>query len=201
MEEAFTEARRRWRRSAQFLVLACAVAGCGSTPPVKYYLLSAVAVPAAAGRVLAEKSIGVGPVVVPEYLDRAQIVINASANRLEIADGHRWAEPLADNIARVLRENLSLLLGTERVQSHSPSARGDYQLSVQVLRFARQDDGSVDLAARWSVVAKDGAVLLAPRRSVFRARPSGTGVEALVAAQSEALADLSREIAASLTKR
>lgn len=187
------------------IVLACtiALAACGSTPPVKYYLLSAVrgAAPAAGGNFPGDRSISVGPVALPEYLDRPQIVIRGSINRLEFADGHRWAEPLTDNFARVLRENLSLLLGTERVQPHSLSARGDYQLLVQVLRFDRQDDGAVSLAARWSVVARDGAVLLAPRRSGFKVAPSGTDVEALVAAQSEALADLSREIAAEIRGR
>jgi uncharacterized lipoprotein YmbA len=190
---------------AQIAALACAalLAGCGSTPPVKYYVLSSVrdAAPAAGGNVLSDKSIGVGPVVLPEYLDRPQIVVGASSNRLEFADAHRWAEPLADNFARVLQENLSLLLGTERVQSFASSVRGDYQLAVQVLRFDRRDDGVVSLVARWSVVSRDGTVLLDARRSSFKVSPSDTGVEALVSAQSEALAHLSREIAAALRRR
>jgi len=207
MDNQFGRAGPGRKASARFAALACAMllAACGSTPVAKYYTLSAVrdSVPAGSASVLRDKIVGIGPVVLPEYLDRPQIVIRASSNRLELADGHRWAEPLADNFTSALRENLSLLLGTERVLSNASalSGRGDYQVIVQVLRFEGTAEGVVSLAARWSIAARDGTVLLAARRSSFQATPSGTGIEALVAAQSDTVAQLSREIAAALTSR
>ncbi|MBI4292624.1 MAG: membrane integrity-associated transporter subunit PqiC [Betaproteobacteria bacterium] len=207
MDNGFGRVGAGRNASALFAALACAMllAACGSTPVARYYTLSAVrdSVPQGGASVLRDKVIGIGPVVLPEYLDRPQVVIRASSNRVELADGHRWAEPLADSFSRVLRENLSLLLGPERVLSHAsvPSARGDYQLMVQVLRFEGTAAGPVSLVASWSVVARDGAVLVAARRSSFEAAPSGTGIEALVAAQSDAVAQLSRQVAAALTSR
>jgi uncharacterized lipoprotein YmbA len=189
------------------VALACAMllGGCGSTPAAKYYMLSAArdSAPAAGAAVLGNKVIGLGPVVLPEYLDRPQIVIRASSNRLELTDGHRWAEPLADNFSSVLQENLSAMLGTDRILSYSSgqSGRSDYQIIVHVIRFDGGADGIVSLVARWSVVARDGTLLLPARRSSFDVTPSGTDIEALVAAQSEAVAQLSREIAAALRSR
>ena len=207
MDNGFGRLGPGTRARARFAAVTCAVllAACGSTPVARYYTLSAVrdTVPAGSAIVLRDKIVGVGPVVLPEYLDRPQIVLRASSNRLELADGHRWAEPLADNFTSALRENLSLLLGTERVSSRAwaASGRGDYQVMVQVLRFEGAAVGAVSLTARWSILARDGTVLLAARRSSFQATPSGPDIEALVAAQSDAVAQLSREIAAALISR
>ena len=207
MDNWLCGARGGGRAYLQRAAIACAMllSGCGASPVAKYYVLSVATEPAAASdaAVPRDKFIGIGPVVLPDYLDQPQIVIRASSNRLELVEGHRWAEPLTDSFSRVLRENLSLLLGTERVLARSslPSARGDYQVMVQVLRFDAAPDGIVNLVARWSVTAKDGALLVPTRRSAFDVTPAGTSVEALVAAQSEAVARLSREIAAALTGR
>src|SRR5262245_19194049 len=39
-------------------------------------------------------SIGVGPVIMPGYLDRTQIVTRSGPDRVKLASFHRWAEPL-----------------------------------------------------------------------------------------------------------
>ncbi|MDP3289080.1 MAG: hypothetical protein Q8M64_12300, partial [Methyloversatilis sp.] len=58
-------------RSLCWIAAALALAGCGSSPPARYYTLGAVAAPAS---VQADApSIVVGPIGLPESVDRLQI--------------------------------------------------------------------------------------------------------------------------------
>ncbi|MFA6284032.1 MAG: PqiC family protein [Desulfurivibrionaceae bacterium] len=193
-----------WKGS-WLVVLVCALllAGCARTTPVSYYQLSpletARTAPASAGA--GKMVLGIGPVRLPEYLDRPQLVSRLSPNRLQLADSHRWAEPLAENISRVMGENFSALLGTDRILLHPwPAARGtDYQLLVEVLHFENESDGAARLVALWSVKGKDGAIVLPERRSSHLVPAASRDREGQVAALNQALGSLCREIAQALT--
>ncbi|MDH3594143.1 MAG: PqiC family protein [Rhodospirillales bacterium] len=188
------------------LVLAAALlapAGCAQTQPTDFYILSSLPPSAAAslGADADKLSLGVGPVVLPAYLDRPQVVALASSNKLQLAEFDKWAEPLQDNFSRVLAENLSILLGTDRV-AKLPQRRAtalNYQVTVEVLRFDADLDGTASLIARWNILGKDGKKSLAMRRSSFTetSEPKGDH-EAVVAAMSRAVGNLSREIASTL---
>jgi len=191
-------------RDGWLVLLGCVLllAGCARTASVSYYQLSAqetarnIPVGAEAGKMV----LGIGPVRLPEYLDRPQIVARQSATRLQLADSHRWAEPLSENIPRVLGENLSALLGTERILLHPwPISRAtDYQLLVEVLHFENESDGAARLVALWSVKGKDGAIVLPERRSSLVVPAASRDQEGHVAALNAALGSLCREIAQEL---
>src|SRR4051794_33515633 len=85
------------------VLVAGAIAGCGSaSPPASFYTLDATS-PAAPGTVAAAAySIVVGPVTVPDMADRPQMVLRTKPNQVEIAELARWAEPLRDAIPRVV---------------------------------------------------------------------------------------------------
>jgi uncharacterized lipoprotein YmbA len=57
------------------------------------------------------------------------------------------------------------------------------------------------LIARWSLLSEEGQEALVSRRSRFRAPAGAPGYEAMVAAMSQTVADLSRDIAAAITTR
>jgi hypothetical protein len=187
------------------VLLACALvlAGCARTPQASYYQLSALeaarTVPATAeaGKMV----LGIGPVLLPEYLDRPQFVTRLTANRLQLADSQRWAEPLGENIARVLGENLSVLLGVERILLYPwPVSKAvDYQLLVEVLHFENESDGAARLVARWSVKGKEGGIVLPERRSSHLVPAISRDQEGLVTALNQALGSFCREIARALT--
>lgn len=178
------------------------LAGCGTTAPAKFYVLSAARDTGAAEAVCGDKVIGIGPVTLPEYLDRPQILTRSSSNRLDLADGHRWAEPLTENVTRVLTENISTLLRTDRVAAHpwKRSQAVDFQVRVQVVQFDAGPEGAVSLVARWSVQGRNGTELAPARRSSFSVPAAAGNFDALVAAHSEAVVRLSRDIAAELTR-
>ena len=81
------------------LALGCGLYGDGS----HFYMLSV-----AAGAPLARHPlrVGLGPVVVPAYLDAPTIATRVDPNRIEYARFDRWAVPLAAEVRRVLAEDL-----------------------------------------------------------------------------------------------
>lgn len=190
------------RHRSWFVVLLAAIlliSGCARTPPVAYYQLSAIdsGLPAAEARPIGDAVIGIGPVLLPEFLDRPHIVIREGSNRLQLAEGHRWAEPLAGNISRVLRENLAARLATERILYYpwSQAATVDYQVVVEMIRFEGEGYTEAHLAAVWSIRDRKGNMLLPLRRSEYQVTSTQPGCEGLVQALSQALSLLSREIA------
>src|SRR5215813_10445740 len=179
------------------------LSGClGSTPPTQFYLVPSLTGPDTAPPVSAgprDLTLAVGPVTVPPYLDRPQIVTRTSRAKLTLADFEQWAGPLADTIARVLSEDLALLIPTERVVLY-PWPRTmdpDYQIMVEVLQFERGPGSQVVLVARWSLLDRDGKEL-ALRTARINLTAGGTDSEATVTAMGRALDALAQDMAATL---
>jgi uncharacterized protein len=175
------------------------VGGCASQPS-RFYLLSAMPnTETASLGASGEKgpTIGVGPVALPRYLDRPQIVTRTSPYELRLAEFDRWAESLDVNFSRVLAENLALLIPTARVVM-SPWPRAtpiDYQITVDVTHFLSQVGGESLLIADWILYKGEGLQVLMTGESRFSASPGGQDYAAIVAAMSQTVASLSREIA------
>jgi len=172
--------------------------------PSSYYILSAVpeADFAAAKNTAAIKanfSLGLGPIELPSYLDRQQIVTRSSTNRLSYAENDRWAAPLAESFSRVLAQNISHFLGPARViqfpwQSNDAP---NYQVKIEVLQFEADSDHEAWLTTRWSVIDRNKKILISQRSQLHR-RAVSSSTEDSVKALSATLAVLSREIAKAL---
>jgi len=178
---------------AAVFTFAAVVAGCAS-PPSRFYSLSAATEPTATSSNL---SIAVGPVSVPAVVDRPQIVVNVGPNQVRLEEFNRWAAPLQNNIARVVADNLVLMLGTPRVilSEQLLSADVDYRAAIEVQSFQSAPGEAALLDAVWSVRrAKDGKAETG--RTTVRETVQEKGYDALAAAHSRALARLSRDIAA-----
>ena len=181
--------------------LALIVIGCGSTAPAKYYTLSALPRPpaaTAAGR--PHRVVGIGPVTVPDFLDRPQIVTRVGENKLALSEIHRWAGRLKDEFARVLAEDIALTLGSDRVFvfPRATDMEPSHRVEVDVLRFEGEFGKEVVLSARWVLSSEPARETLVARQSLIREPVSSSEYDALVTAQSRAIASLSREIAAAI---
>ena len=188
---------KRWIIFALFLLLPCLFA-CAGTPPPRFYVLSA----GVDSQIKSSEglSVGVGPIKIPDYLDRLQLVTRSNVNTLVLADFDRWGEPLQSGFPRVLSENLGKLLDTESVAVYPwPSSnKMDYQVTVEVVRFDGAMGGDVVLEARWALTSESGKRLHVREISTVSEPVKENSYEALVAAQSRALAGLSRKIAAAV---
>src|SRR5215472_11811439 len=183
-------------RSLAALALAFALAlfaaGC-SSPPAKFYTLSAVAPPVSTPSKVA---VLVGPVAVPSVIDRPQIVVTSSANQVTVDEFSRWASPVQDNLTRVVADNLAALLGTPRVTLSQSSLGADveYRVQIEVRSFESAPGKYTALDAVWSVKRlKDGKTETG--RTSVRESVDGEGYEALAAAHSRGIAKMSQEIA------
>jgi len=114
-------------------------------------------------------SIGIGPVRLPEYLDRPQIVTRTGRYKLDIAEFDRWAAPLGAAFSRVLAENLSILLSTDRVYIYpwNTSRLPDYQVTIEIIQLDGSIPGNADLKVRWSLLkeGKETRIILRKFRS------------------------------------
>jgi uncharacterized lipoprotein YmbA len=183
---------------------------CSTSKPTRLYVLSARTTrPAAVSA--SGIPIGIGPVTLPKYLDRPQVITRVASNSLAQADLDQWGGDLADNITRVLATNLANLLNTERVSLYpwKNDAPVDYQITLDVSKFEQDPDGSSVLDVFWSLVRPSDGKVLAMRRSSYR--EGGTAIAALgsadgasrsydnvAAAMSSNLETLSRDIASEI---
>jgi len=179
------------------LGLLCALAaGCSSTPASRFYVLNATASGSAAPAATSSLSVAVGPVSVPASVDRAQFVASTGPNQVELDEFQRWASPLQNNIARVVVENLAILLAAPRVTQY-PQALGpdaDYRVAVEVQRFESTPGKSIVLDAVWAVRrSKDGK--FESGRTTMHEDVEAEGFAVLAAAHSRALGRLSQDIA------
>lgn len=179
------------------------LAGCGTSPPTKYYLLSSGAEELVPGPAQRELVVGVGPVTLPSYLDRREMVSRTGSNELNVAALHQWAEPLQENFARVLGEDLGRRLGTDQIirlpakRFMRRALRIDYQVVIGVERFERMPDGGAVLDVRWMILDNDNKLLLLSR-SAHKQMPPADSYAGQVAAQSQLLGRLGEEIAAAI---
>jgi uncharacterized lipoprotein YmbA len=176
--------------------LVTVAAGCGSSPPSRFYTLSGTTTAAAAPSNL---SIAVGPVTIPGAVDRPQMVVSTGANQVELDEFNRWAAPLGNNISRVVAMNLVTLLGTPNVSLFPQmlSANTDFRVAIEVQRFDSTPGDSALLDAVWTVRrTTDGKSDTG--RTTAREPVSEKSYDALVAAHSRAVARLSQDIATSV---
>jgi len=180
------------------------LAGCtGTSGPATFYLLRSTengsqgSISTTGGS--KNISILVGPITLPDYLDRTQIVTVTGEHMLALDEFSRWAESLQESFYRVLIEDLSSLLNTPEVygNNQSGSISADYQVTIDVTRFDVVPGGNAVLTAFWSI-SKDGNVPSIRRKSVLRAPVSATGFPGVVDAQNRTLTAFSRDIASAI---
>ena len=177
---------------------ATACLGGPQADPSAFFLLSPTVVEAAGGAV--PVSIGVESIGLPGYLDRPQIVTRISDNEVALAETDRWAEPLASNLARTLEESLARLLPGSSYVAYPWYATDapDYVIAVHVRRFEADATGAVLLEASWTLDRQGARV---DGRSVrVDEQAEGPARADAVAAQSRALAELARELAAAVRR-
>ena len=186
------------RLAAPLLVLVIPLAGCGSSPPSKFYVLTADPVPQRAGAV-ATNTVALGRVTLPGALDRPQIARRRGANEIVFSEEERWAGPLDDMMRRVLADDLAARLpaGVMLVESSAKPPPGA-TIALDVSRFDADEAGTVTLVARWEAIGRNGAALGAPRESTIVEPGSGKDAAAVVAAMSRAVAALAARIATGL---
>jgi len=162
----------------------------------RYYTLSPEVAPAEAGRATLP-SFGLGPLTLPPYLDRSEVVTRVGRDQLSYSGNDRWAAPLPELLARTLAEDLRLLLPAGEVVAWpwSRSSPPDLSASVDFLRFEAESGGSVVLVARWTLQPGGGGPALATGETRFHEPSTTEDGAASAAALSRGLAAVARDVA------
>jgi uncharacterized lipoprotein YmbA len=190
------------------IFLALALVGClgGQSPSTNFYMLSPLS-PSQAGESAASAEarihVGLETVVIAEYLNRNEIVLNLDNTIYQFAEFNQWAEPLDENLTRVLEENLTNLLQGDSIRLFLASESSiplDYRLEVDVLRLDGNLGEQVTLIVQWALLETEEDGLILMRRSKYKALAADETVKELVLAKSRVVEELSRDMAETVKK-
>jgi len=188
-------------------LLACAMslalAGClGTSRPSRFYTLEPVQVRDGPGGTATEATLAVGPVELPDYVDRPQIVTRSGTNELVISEFERWGGSLDKQISGSLVATLRDRLASRQIavvpwSSAVLSSGTPYRVAVSVSRFDGVPGHSVILQARWELCTRSGGKeeSLGAKEASVTEHIDGSDYEALVAAMERALVRLGQEMA------
>lgn len=174
--------------------------GCATpSPGVVLHTLSPLA-PEASAPPLKDLRVEILPLRLPEVLQRAQLVLQTGAERMELAEGHRWASGLDQEFLAILRENLTRLLGSDGIVAYPDGARAKatFRISLEIHRCEARPGKGLQLKATWMILPAQGGPALRLQRTELEEAVRSTDLDALVAAHSRAMAALSRQIAEGL---
>lgn len=122
---------------------------------------------------------------------------------MQVAEFDRWAEPLDDMIARVVTENLSALLATDRVYLTSGPLPQNvaYQVELMIFRFDITENNQTTLTTHWSILDRRSDRIQTSRKVTYSETARSSDYDDIASAMSDNLAALSQDIAAALSLR
>jgi uncharacterized protein len=146
--------------------------------------------------------IGIGPVEVPEYQNRPQIVTRNKEGLLTFAQFERWGESLDSGIGGLILENLTEIFPQADFQIFpcNFSIPLDYQVMVNIVQLESQLDKDVFLTTQWTIIDSRTKEMLLTKRSQIRQEINPHTYSGLAQALSKACSALSVEIAENLSK-
>lgn len=186
------------------LLLWLTLSGCaGNTATPNFYMLGPAMPTSANLNPVAPSAgirIGLDPVEVPQYLNQPQIVTHLDRAEYQLDEFNRWMEPLADNLTRVIAENLSTLLQAEGIDIlyMSRPVKTRYGINIQILRMDGKLGESANLIVRWSFFDHSDNTLIETQRLVFWEKVDEDTYQGLLQAQNRMVETLNRNIAEGL---
>ncbi len=145
-------------------------------------------------------NVGVDTVLMPDYLDRPQMVVFEKQNpQMKVSETERWGEDLDDMTQRAIAADLSLYLPNSMVKSKVLlSEEFNWLVEVQVVRMDFIWGQKAVLQAWWSVVDSSGKIV--KQQKFGKELPVGENFSEFVEAESTLLEMMSQDVAMALSK-
>jgi uncharacterized lipoprotein YmbA len=188
--------------NTSILLSAILLAGCSDLavlqpkPDVsRFFYLQLSDSPDETEAVLEDPAIAIGPSSLARHLDQPRMVTYREDNEIVYADYERWAEPLDDNLRRLLVAILNQVPEIPRAglqRQVGPSA--EYTVPFQVIRFGTTQDGNAILQVSWSVNSSGPSSPVAAERT-FQRPAEGEDVASRVQALQEVVLDWAGSVA------
>ena len=185
--------------------LALVLSGCISvpnSPTPRFYVLQAVDENQVSKKIniASDVFIGVGPVKIPQYQDRPQIVTQGKEKMLKFAQFDRWGESLDLGVARLIGEDLAVMLPGAKFTLYpwNSSITVKYQVVVEIVQLDSELDKDLFLVAQWLIIDARKTKTMIIKRSEFRKPIIPQDYSGLAKTLSMVCASLSNEIAEAL---
>ena len=187
--------------------MSLALTSClGSSRPSRFYTLAPLQVRDGPGSTAADAMLAIGPIEIPDYVDRQQIVTRTGANELVVAEFDRWGGSLDSEISSSLVATLRDRLASQQIavapwrSAILSGAGATYRAAVSVSRFDGIPGQSVVLQGRWELIAQSGGKeeSLGVREATVTEPIDAPGYDALVAAMQRALVRFAQQMADSV---
>jgi len=184
--------------------MSLALAGClGSSRPSRFYTLAPLQIRNGQGGTPPDATLAIGPVEIPESIDRPQIVTRTGANELVVAEFDRWGGSLDSEISGALVATVRDRLASQQIavapwrSAILPGVGPSYRAAVSVSRFDGIPGQSVVLQGRWELIGQSGESL-GVREATVTEKIDGAGYDALVAAMQKVLVRFGQQLADSV---
>lgn len=174
-------------RLAALAAVALGLFGCARSATSRFYLLEAVLEPAANPR---HGTCGLRVEPLPDYLRRPVLATRIGPHEVTYHEYQRWAEHLDQALPAVLAENFARALGQTKVWLYpwATTTPPERVVRVRIERFDADPAGRVTLLA---IAAEQGVW----QRHAISVQARSDDPADLVAAQSQALAELASRLA------
>jgi hypothetical protein len=141
-------------------------------------------------------TLGLGPITLPKYLDRPEIVTRMAPNRLELSKEDRWGESIQNGFTRAMERDLAAQADAAIVVfPWYSTVHIDMQVQIDIYRFETDAQGTATLSAKWTILDSTGKnILYTVESNLTQPSKPGDNTEA-AAALSRTIGDLSGQIA------
>ena len=173
------------------------------SPTPRFYMLSAINDTQVSKKINIKPGliIGVGPVKIPEFLDRPQMVTKDKQGILKFDEFNRWGESLDLGVARLIREDLTVMVPGAKLTLYpwNPSIAVKYQVVVEVVQLDSELDRDMSFVVQWVVIDVQNSKTIIIKRSVFHQPIIPQNYSGLAKTISIACASLSSQITQALS--
>lgn len=176
------------------------LAACGGSRE-KFYRLGASGVVPAGGS-SAGLAVGIGPVSLPSYIDRAEVVFASGSNEFQVPADALWIGSLRENISRTVAADLGRILHSRNVRATiEPGSKPRYRVALEVRQFHGVSGQEAMLDLSWKIQSGGSGQTISRHSGTFREPIVGDGYAPLVKAESRLLEQCAQAIASSLRGR
>jgi uncharacterized lipoprotein YmbA len=150
-------------RNSFLVIVLLGLMACGSNPVEDHYYSLVLAADDVMAPVRSEErkaQLIVGPIQLPEYLNRRGLAMQIDSNQIQTANHHFWAEPLEEAISKVLVRDIANLASGVTVDRDAGrwTDPGDCRLRIEFDKFHATDRSRVVSSGRYWISSADSDV-------------------------------------------
>ena len=184
------------------LVVILGLSACSSSGPKTQYYSLFPGASSEKNSLKEDLSVGVGPVILPEFLDNSAIVSVFNQNQVRVSGYHAWAGDLDTAIARVMTDHIASATGLNNISAFPWDSRAKpaYQIRIDIEDFSGELGGEVSLKAKWTLIDQEQRRIVATGREALTENTASNAYPDYVKSLNSLLIDFSNVIIGKLSE-